>query len=173
MKKKDLIFRIIFLSTFLIASTFMVYMPKKAEFASAMSFLTTMDRLELDQVTDGIVLTKKYPVTDEVGMTNKDTIFIVKNNNTKDVKYRLKIETVKNGEEVNYLNLSNLKYVYKINDSEYSDIKNVSEDGTLDIKDIEENGQNKYSFKFWLDEDSDYSVYGSTFSAAISLNKIN
>lgn len=172
MKKKDLVIRIIFVSTFLVVSTFMFYVPKSKQLLGAMSFLNNLDRLELNEVTKSIELSKKYPVSDKVGMNGNDTVFIVKNNNNSDTKYNIKIENKENDENIQYLNLKNIKYVYKINDGEYSDIKTINEDGILDVSLIEKNSENKYSFKFWISEDSSNEVYGSVFAASISLNNM-
>lgn len=169
MKRKYLRLRIIFVSIFLVVSTFVFYMPKREQLAAAMSYLTTIDRLSINEVTDGIILEKNYPVKDSVGLTLKETIFKVTNGNNSDVRYKLSLDGTKN----NNLNLTNIKYVYKIDNGEYSEIKKINADGVIDINNISKNTEVTYYIKFWLDYDSTNDVYGKKFEAAISLAKVS
>ena len=173
MRKKDLIFRIIFLTFFVIFSTIFIYMPKKAEYAGDMAYLTSMDLISFEEVTNGIVFTYPYPVDDETGMTSKDTIFKVKNYDNENIKYQIKIEKFELDKNINYIDITNLKYSYRINDGKYSEPSNIDNDGVLDIRNIDEDSTNTYYFKFWLDENSDNSVYGSTINVAISLDNLD
>jgi len=169
MKKKHLILRIVFVSIYLVVSTFVFYMPKREQLAAAMSYLTTIDKLNITEVTNGIILEKSYPVKDEVGVTLKDTVFTVNNDNNHDVTYRISIDGTSN----NTFDLTNLKYIYKINDGKYSDIKNVSSDGIIDIKELDKNTKNTYYIKFWVDYNSSNEIYGKRFEAIISLAKVS
>jgi len=173
MRKKDLIFRIIFLTLFIIFSTIFVYMPKKAEFAGAMAFLSSMDFISIEEVTDGIVFTYPYPVNDEVGMTSKDTIFKVKNYDDKKIEYKIKIESFEQYENVDYISVDKLRYSYRINDGDYSEPSNIKKDGVLDVRTIDKDSNNTYYFKFWLDANNGNSVYGSSINVAISLDNLD
>lgn len=173
MRKKDLIFRIIFLTLFLIFSTIFVYMPKKAEYAGAMAFLTSMDFISIEEVTDGIIFTYPYPVDDEIGMTGEDTIFTVKNYDDKEIKYIIKMETFEENKSIDYIDINCLKYSYRINDGNYSKPLNINSDGILDVRTISGNKTNTYYFKFWLDINNDNSIYGSSINVAISLDNFD
>ena len=173
MRKRDLIFRIIFLTLFLVFATIFVYMPKKAEYAGAMAYLTSMDFISIEEITDGIVFTYPYPVNDEIGMTSEDTIFKVKNYDDKKIEYKIKIETFEENKNIDYIDIESLKYSYRINDSYYSEPSNINKDGILDVRTISGNETNTYYFKFWIDVNNDNSVYGSSINVAISLDNLD
>ena len=168
-----MIFRIIFLTLFLIFSTIFIYIPKKREYAGALVYLSTMDFISIEEITDGIIFTYHYPVDDEVGMTSEDTVFNVKNSDDEEIKYKIKIESFEQNKEIDYININCLKYSYRINDGEYSKPLNINDDGVLDIRTIAKNSVNTYYFKFWIDINNDNSLYGSSINVAISLDNLD
>lgn len=172
MRKRDLVFRIIFLTLFLIFSTIFIYIPKREEYAGALVYLSSMDLISIEEVTDGIIFTYPYPVNDEIGMTGEDTIFKVKNYDNKDIKYKIKIETFEKNKEIDYVDINCLKYSYRINDSDYTKPLNINDNGILDIRTISKNKTNTYYFKFWIDINNDNSLYGSSINIAISLENL-
>lgn len=173
MKKINYVFRIIFLTIFIIVSTIYVYLPKKAEYAGALAYLTPIDYLSLESVTEGIIFTYPYPVIDEVGLDGYDTIFKVKNYCDEELKYQIKIETFKKDKNGKYLDVTNLKYSYRINDSEYTKPQNVNSDGIIDIRNLNSKQTNTYYIKFWVDINVGEDIFDTNLSFVISLDNLD
>ena len=110
------------------------------------------------------------PTTDEDGLKNsKEFTFTVLNNGKHDVNYRLDI--IENSAQT----MSKvIKYVYSINDSDYSEIYLLSDNYTLNQNRVlKPNEKDTFKLRMWLSIDADEIYMNKVFSASISLQATN
>lgn len=172
MKKKRLIFRITFVALYLILATIYIYIPKRIELAGALSFITPIDMLKLEQLSNGVVFSYPYPISDDEAFNGEDTIFKIKNYDDNKLSYQIKAIKYEKEENIKYVDLENIKYSYKIGDGEYTKPQNLNSDGIIDISEINGNSNKLYYVKFWIDENLPEEEYSSSISIAVTLENL-
>jgi len=106
------------------------------------------------------------PIEDEEGLKGEEYIFVVNNNSSFDVNYRLDII-----ENSPFTMSDVIRYTYSINDSEYSEIYNLKDNYTVRQNRVLKHGEKDiYKIKFWLSIEADETYMNKKFSASISLN---
>jgi len=162
-----IVIRILFTLMFVIFSTIFVYLPEREEMAGALGLITSLDKVRLNSISGPIFLDKNYPVVDKVGLESEEMAFEVVSNSKDDVQYTLSILSNEVDKDVQYLELSNIRYSISVNGSKYSEPRNLDSEGIIDTNIVKTKGKNIYSLKLWIDYDSDNSVYGKTFSCVL------
>ena len=106
------------------------------------------------------------PLSDEEGIkTSKEFTFTVANNSKNDVNYRLDIV-----ENSAFKMADVIKYVYKLNDDEYSETYLLEDRKTIrQDKVLKSGSKDVYKLKMWLSLDADESVMNKQFVASIKL----
>lgn len=162
------ILSIIFVLTFLCVSTLFAFYPKHEEMAGAASYLGRLNGLAFVEISDKLGLTYSYPVSDGEGLETDSYNFQVVNNGS-DTPYQVIFLT---GEGDNRLPQSAIHYVVARENEEYSEVRTLSEDGIIIEDVITSNEKVNYSFKFWVHDQNDDSIMGTTFEAIMELQAV-
>lgn len=106
------------------------------------------------------------PIEDEEGLKGEEYTFVVNNNSSFDVNYRLDII-----ENSPFTMSDVIRYTYSINDSEYSEIYNLKDNYTVRQNRVLKHGEKDiYKIKLWLSIEADETYMNKKFSASINLN---
>lgn len=161
---------IIVVSTFLIISTCFAFLPNHKEMLGALSYVSKMSALTFEEVSGNLDLAYNFPVSDELKDVIEPYQFRVVNHENDSVKYQLAFFT---GQSRKALPQSAIAYQIQKNDGEYSKVQNLTDDGTIYLDAIVGHEENIYSLKFWIRDDFDLDVDGTTFQGTIQLNVID
>lgn len=170
MKKRDYkkrITSIVFTLTFLILSTLLIYVPKHNELTASISFLDNRKNFYIE--TTGINLEKNYPIVDEIGVMTKANTFKVVNDTNKDRTYRIVLKTGNKEKYDNIVDQDAINYSIKLNDGEWSQPTTLSENGIIYTGNIENNSEDTYQLKIWLNNNHVEKLNNKTFQGIISI----
>ncbi len=121
-----------------------------------------------DNQTEKLNLTNMYPMTDEEGKDQEDTLtFTIENTGTVGTYYDISIEEISNSPEFK----SVIKYISNKDDKGYTEPKVLSENKYIELTGYIESGATRtYKVKIWLAEEADNTYMGKEFKAMLKVN---
>lgn len=172
MNEKKIIFRhilsIIFVLTFLGLSTLFIFLPRQEEMAGALSYLGRMNALTFIPITDDLSLEYAYPISDYEGKNIEAYQFEVMNKGSEN-HFQLIFLT---GEGEDCLPQKAIHYVIADENGEYSEVRTLADDGIIVDDVIGTQDTKSYSLKFWIHDENDDSIFGTTFEAILELKAV-
>lgn len=171
-----LILSIISVTTFLIIMTTCVYLPKQENLLSSLAFLQNQRRFYMQDVSSGILLKDASPMSDKRGLENDPYQFKVVNSSNSDITYQIifrnnEEKALQQGKEIlpNYY----LRYSLQEENNNIVEPSTLSEDGILYTTTIKAHSEEIYSFRMWLDWNSDNGAMNKIFIGKVEIVEID
>lgn len=126
--------------------------------------------ISLKELSEPINLNNAYPVTDEIGITNKAYKFMLINESDLDVTYNLNFIEEEKTLEYKRLPINNLKYYLVEDNMIIIDKLNMNSD-TLATVNLKAHESKKYELKIWIDYRATNEIMGTSLHRKVSISK--
>lgn len=169
------------LIVFLVGKTFAFFQyAKKGDVVNVITISGLNVNVD-ESTTSALNITDAYPQYDGDGLNNNPFTFTVTNATSKNIDYSLKLLNDSEKQALCYIDdeettqctllpYQYIRYAYSINDGEYSEPLNLTENGNIYSETLSGGSNTKISIKIWIDSTAPNSIQGNVFFGKLILS---